>query len=345
MVELVVAVAAAIGISSLCSLFEAVLYAVPVAHVENLAQSGRRAGRVLRDLRQNIDRPIAAILTLNTIAHTVGATVAGASAERVLGHQWLPAFSVLFTLAVLVISEILPKTAGVAYSRVLSAPIALPLQALVQLFSPFIWLSEGLTRLVSRDHQQVGVSAEDLHVLAQLGQRTGSLQEDEAKAIANVLTLRDRPVQDIMTPRTVVFSLNVVTRVGEIREQEDIYYHSRIPVFDQDADDVVGMVHRRDLMAAMARQQFDATMESMMGPIDFVAGTMGIDRLLHRFLHHRTHLSMVIDEFGSLAGLVTLEDTLEALLGYEIVDEYDPAVDMRELAHDRRRELQSPDDT
>ncbi|MEE3335027.1 MAG: CBS domain-containing protein [Candidatus Latescibacterota bacterium] len=116
-------------------------------------------------------------------------------------------------------------------------------------------------------------------------------------------------------------------------------------MFDQDADDVVGMVHRRDLMAAMARQQFDATMESMMGPIDFVAGTMGIDRLLHRFLHHRTHLSMVIDEFGSLAGLVTLEDTLEALLGYEIVDEYDPAVDMRELAHDRRRELQSPDDT
>ena len=108
---------------------------------------------------------------------------------------------------------------------------------------------------MSRDHQQVGVSADDLHVLARLGQRTGSLQEDEAKAIANVLTLRDRPVQDIMTPRTVVFSLNVAARVGEIREQEDIYYHSRIPVFDQDADDVVGMVHRRDLMAAMARQQ------------------------------------------------------------------------------------------
>ena len=344
MTELVLAVTAAIGISSLCSLFEAVLYAVPVAHIETLAQSGRRAGRVLRQLRHHIDRPIAAILTLNTIAHTVGATVAGAAAERLFGHAWLPAFSIVFTLAVLVISEILPKTAGVAYSRSLAPSVALPLNGLVWAFRPFIWLSEGLTRLVVRDRQHTGVSPEELHVLARMSQRTGDLPAEEADAIANVLTLRQKTVRDIMTPRTVVFSLSAATTVTEARSRKETYHHSRIPVHDSDADDVVGMVHRRDLMAALARQDLDATMEQLMGAIDFVAETMGADRLLRRFLRRQAHLFMVIDQYGGLTGLVTLEDVLEELLGQEIVDEYDEAVDMRELAHRRREENRLPPD-
>lgn len=338
MTELTLAVLAAILFSSLCSLFEAVLYAVPVAHVETLAQSGRRAGRLLRQLRDNIDRPIAAILTLNTIAHTVGATVAGAAAERVFGHTWLPAFSVVFTLAILVISEIVPKTLGVAYSRAFAGPIALPLRGLVWLFAPFIWLSEGLTKLIARDRESTGVSAEELHVLARLGERTGTLPAAEADAIANVVTLRKRTVKEIMTPRTVVFSLSMEATVAEVREVEDIFHHSRIPVFDKDADDVVGMVHRRDLMGALVRHDDAATMASLMRPVDFIAGTMAADRLLRRMLRRQEHLLMVIDEFGGLAGLVTLEDVLEELLGREIVDEYDPAVDMRELAHRRRRQ-------
>ena len=338
MTELIVAVAAAIGISSLCSLYEAVLYAVPVAHVESLAQSGRRAGLTLRRLRENMDRPIAAILTLNTIAHTVGATVAGAAAERVFGHQWLMVFSVVFTLAILLVSEIVPKTVGVAYSRGLAAPMALPLQALVWLFTPAVWFSERMTRAVVRGREHTGVSAEDLHVLARMGHRTGTLPEEEADAIANVVTLRQKTVRDIMTPRTVIFSLSTTTTVATARQRGEIYHHSRIPVFDGDADDVVGMVHRRDLMAALARQDLDATMEQMMRGLDFVIETLGADRLLRRFLRRGTHLSMVIDEFGSLTGLVTLEDVLEELLGREIVDEYDAAVDMRELARRLRRE-------
>lgn len=338
MTELILAVTAAILFSSLCSLFEAVLYAVPVAHVEALAESGRRAGRVLRRLRDNVDRPIAAILTLNTIAHTVGATVAGAAAERVFGHSWLPAFSIVFTLAILVISEIVPKTAGVAYSRGLAGPIALPLNGLVWLFAPFIWLSEGLTRLIARNRDLSAVSADELRVLARLGQRTGDVADAEADAIANVVTLRDQTVRDIMTPRTVVFSLPRTATVADARGREEIYHHSRIPVHDEGADDVVGMVHRRDLMAALAGRDDDSTMEDLMRPINFVAESVRLDRLLRRFLRRREHLLMVINEFGGLAGLVTLEDVLEELLGSEIVDEYDPAVDMRELAHRRRQE-------
>lgn len=338
MIELILAVTAAILFSSLCSLFEAVLYAVPVAHVETLAESGGRSGRVLRQLRDNIDRPIAAILTLNTIAHTVGATVAGAAAEREFGHAWLPAFSVVFTLAILVISEIVPKTIGVTFSRGLAGPVALPLRGLVWVFAPFIWLSEGLTRLIARNRETVSVSADELHVLARLGQRSGDVTDDEADAIANIVTLRHRMVRDIMTPRTVVFSLSMQATVAEAQEREEIYHHSRIPVFDTDADDVVGMLHRADLMAALARRDETSSIADLMGPIDFVAGTMRLDRLLRRLLRRQQHLLIVLDEFGGLAGLVTLEDVLEELLGREIVDEYDPTVDMRELAHRRRVE-------
>ncbi|MCY3738271.1 MAG: hemolysin family protein [Gemmatimonadaceae bacterium] len=336
MTELVVAVALAVGFSAMCSLFEAVLYSVPVGHVEAMAESGQRTGRILRSLRERVDRPISAILSLNTIANTAGAAWAGAAFVVVFDDERLWLFSAAFTLAILLFSEVIPKTAGVVYCRGLAGPVARPLLAMVWVFRPLIWLTGQVTRLIARDQGFPGVSEEELLVMARLGRKEGAIDADEAAAIENILGLKEKTVRDIMTPRTVVFSLAVSSTLGQVRDSAQSLNHTRVPVYDSDADDVVGTVHRQDLLAAMAEGEWDRALEELMRPVDFVADALTADRLLRRLLESRQHLVMVIDEFGSLAGLVTLEDVLEEILGTEIVDEFDPAEDMRELAHRRR---------
>ena len=338
MTELVLAVALAVGFSAMCSLFEAVLYSVPVGHVEAMAESGQKTGRILRALRERVDRPISAILSLNTIANTAGAAWAGAAFVGVYTEERLWLFSAAFTLAILLFSEVIPKTAGVVYCRGLAGPVARPLLAMVWVFRPLIWLTGQVTRLIARDQGSPGVSEEELLVMARLGHKEGAIDADEAAVIENILGLKEKTVRDIMTPRTVVFSLAVSTTLGQVRDSAQSLNHTRVPVYDADADDVVGTVHRQDLLAAMAEGQWDRTLEEMMRPVDFVADNLTAGRLLRRLLESRQHLVMVIDEFGSLGGLVTLEDVLEEILGTEIVDEFDTAVDMRELAHQRRRQ-------
>jgi len=338
MLELVLAVGFAVGISAMCSLFEAVLYSVPLRHIASLGPAAGRTGRVLRSLRSDVERPIAAILSLNTIANTAGATVAGAAAAEVFGSAWVGYFSAAFTLAILLFSEVIPKTAGVVYARALAPLVARPLQFMVWVLRPLIWLTGLATRVVSRgqgapDH----VSEDELLVLARLGLQAGSLDANEAGVIENILSLESKTVHEVMTPRTVIFSLSAEMTVAEVREQTHLLNHSRIPVYDTDADDIVGMVMRREVLTAMVEDREGVVLESMMRPVDFVAESVSLDRVLRIFLERRQHLLMVIDEFGGLAGLVTLEDVLEEVLGQEIVDEFDPAADMRQLAHDRRR--------
>jgi len=338
MLELAIAVGVAVGISAMCSVFEAVLYSVPISHIESLAQSGRRTGAILRSLRADVDRPIAAILTLNTVANTAGATVAGAAAARVFGSDVVGYFSAAFTLTILLFSEVIPKTAGVVYSRALAPLVARPLLFMVWVLRPMIWVTGLATRLVARGQTgQDHVSEDELLVMARLGLKAGSLDANEAGVIENILSLESKVVDDIMTPRTVIFSLRAGLTVGEVRDQTHLLDHSRMPVFGEDTEDIVGMVMRREVLTAMVEGRLEATLESMMRPVDFVAESVSLDRVLRTFLERRQHLLMVIDEFGGLSGLVTLEDVLEEVLGQEIVDEFDPATDMRELAHDRRR--------
>ncbi|MFP6644174.1 MAG: hemolysin family protein [Candidatus Latescibacterota bacterium] len=341
MIELVVAVGLAVSISAMCSLFEAVLYSVPVGYIEALAESGRTSGRILKALRDRVDRPIAAILSLNTIANTAGAAIAGAAAVKVFGDDRLVWFSVFFTLAILVLSEVIPKTLGVVYARPLASPVARPLLALVWIFRPIIWFTSQLTALMTRGSAQPDVSVEEITVLAKLGLQAGTLDAGKAAVIENILSLDERDVRDIMTPRTVMSSLSASLTLGELKDSQKlagVFDHSRVPVFDKDADDVVGMVLRRDVLTAMAEDKFDRRLEEFMRPVDFIAETLSVNRLLRRLLETGQHLVLVIDEYGGLAGLVTLEDVLEEILGIEIVDEFDPAVDMRELAHRRRQQ-------
>ncbi len=337
MVELIVAVSFAVLISGMCSLFEAVLYSVPIGHVESLAEDGRKSGLILRALRRDVDRPIAAILSLNTIANTAGAAVAGAAAAAVFGQAWVGWFSAVFTMAILIFSEVIPKTAGVVYSRPLARVIARPLNVLVLIFKPFIWLTSLFTRLIAAGHQQNQISQEELVIMTRLGMQTGVIEADEAKVIQNILSLQSKSARDIMTPRTVMLSLGGQLSANEAREKAGVLDFSRVPVYDKDAEDVVGVMLRRDLLTAMAEDRGHVRIEKIMRPVDFVVESLSLNRLLRMFVERREHLLMVVDEFGGLAGLVTLEDVLEEILGQEIVDEFDTVTDLRELARDRRQ--------
>ena len=245
MFELVFAVCAVIVVSGMCSLFEAVLYAVPISYIENLAQQGRVSGRILKDLRmRNVDRPISAILSLNTIANTGGAFVAGAAFIQVFGSEWEAYFTAGITLAVLMLSEVIPKTVGVVYNRSLAGVIAFPLQGLVWVLYPLVEVCRLVTRAFSSGATQE-VSEEEIAVMARMGRRTGAIQADEARVMQNILSLKRKTAKDVMTPRTVVFALSADLSVAEAQKEAGGWPYSRAPVYEKDFEDVIGVVMRR----------------------------------------------------------------------------------------------------
>ena len=332
MTELILAVSLAVSISAVCSLFEAVLYSVPLRHIETMVQTGSPGGRILKDLRRDIERPISAVLSLNTIANTAGAAFAGAAATAVFGHQWLGYFSILFTLAILLFSEIIPKTAGVVYGRSLVAVVAYPLKGLVLIMAPAIWLSGLVTRLISRGKREEAITAEEIQAMARLSHRTGGILLYQEQTIERILTLQEKMAKDVMTPRTVVFSLSEHLTLQEAIAAAGGWEHSRIPVYDQGIEDVKGVVHTRDILIALAEGNEDKSLTELMQPIHFVAETARLNKVLSEFLELRQHLFAVIDEYGGLSGIISLEDILEEILGREIVDESDEVADKRELA-------------
>jgi CBS domain containing-hemolysin-like protein len=338
MLELILATAAVIVVSGLCSLSEAVLYSVPQSHVEALAEGKTRRALVLKGLKGRVERPIAALLSLNTIANTGGAAIAGALADRMLGTRWLGLFSICFTLAILVLSEIIPKTAGVVYCRPLALRVARPLQWLVLIFRPLVWLASSVTHFVARGRQAEGISEEEILSLTRLGHQAGTIDEDEAAVIHNILALEEKTVREVLTPRTVLFALSGEMTVAEAYKEHQVLTHSRIPVYFKNIDDIGGIVHRRHILSAVAADRFDATIESLMKPVHFVPARMKLKRALELFLARGQHLFVALDDFGGTAGVVTLEDVLEEILGKEIVDEFDEVADLRELALKRREE-------
>ncbi len=342
MAELLAVVGLVLVTSAACSLFEAVLYSVPASRIEALDRAGRPSGRILKRMRRHVDQPIAAVLSLNTIANTGGGAVAGALAGSLFGAAGagVPAFSVAFTLAILLFSEVIPKTVGVVYARGLAPLVARPLQVLVLVFRPLVAVTQLATRLVWSGQHEPRMSDDELLTLVRLGLGSGDLRIDEARVIRNVLSLEKRTAADVMTPRPVVFTLAASVTAQEAAAFPELERFSRVPVHDDDdPEELVGLVHKVDILTAVARDRFDATIASLMRPVQFVVESAPLDRLLRTFLEHRRHLAAVIDEFGGFAGIVTLEDLIEELLGQEIVDESDRDTDLRELARRRRHAL------
>jgi len=339
MIELIIIVSLVILISAGCSLFEAVLYAVPRRHLELMLHENILGAKRFKRLKDNVDRPITAILALNTIANTAGAAFAGSVASAIFGYHWIGYFSALLTFAILIFSEIIPKTVGVVYARFLVSNVACLLTALVWIMSPAIWLSSFITRLIAKGQSDEEVTAEEIMAMARSSFRSGGIKSYQQMAIENILTLNEKMAKDVMTPRTVIFSLNENMTVEEAGNLDIDWEHSRFPVYDEDIEDIVGIVFTKELFMALARGKKGMFLTELICPVHFVVETAPLNMVLMDFLKLRQHLFMVLDEYGGLAGLISLEDILEAIIGREIVDESDQVADKRELARQRRKQL------
>lgn len=337
MMAFIVAIVLSLLISAFCSIAEAALYSITWSAIETLKERSPRRGAMLARLRSNIEEPISAILTLNTIANTAGATIAGAYCSTLWGESSLSIFVAAFTIAILLLAEIIPKTLGVAYSMTVCNIVLYPLVGVIFVLKPIIIVIKKITTLFYAP-QEPNVTEEDIRAIVTLSQRGGKIQQYEALSIHNILTLDTKCVEGIMTPRTVVFSLPANALLSEIQNKPGVWNYSRIPVYGENNEDIVGIVTRKELLQ-MSTDGIDAPLYTVMKPVHFVLETTKLDIVLQQFLDSQSHLFIVLDEYGGLAGVVSLEDVLEEILGREIIDETDQVADLQKLARQRRATL------
>ena len=335
-IEFCLAVVLPIIILALSNISEAALYSLSAGHVEILAKSGRRSGQILKELKADINKPITVILTLNTIANTMGAAIAGAAAAGLFGKQYLGLFSVIFTFTILVFSEIIPKTIGVSYCKELGPWIAHPLMVLVKILYPLVWLSNRLAKLIEKKGQQSYVTAKEIQAIATMSKKSGEISRQEEKIIVNILELKHKTVRKAMTPRTVIFSLSAHLTVGEAATHPDWSFHSRVPVYDKDQGDIVGVVLRKNVLLMVAEGKTTLTLADLMETPHFVPESVPLPNILLEFIEHRQHLFVVVDEYGGVTGIISMEDIIEEIMGEEIMDESDKTQDMRALARFRK---------
>ena len=333
MIWLVLAVGFTLSVSFICSLTEALILSTTIAEIEALKQRRPRRGLLLEQLKAGLEDTISAILTVNTLATTLGSVLVGGLVTHLYGEAWLGAASGILTFTILLFSEVLPKNLGVTYRQALQPHVVYPLWWVRRALGPVLFVCNVVVRLFIRTRPPPQPSDREIILLAERGAKEGTLSASESNIIANALSLDDVRVSEIMTPRTVVTTLRKAATIGEVfREFPNIPF-ARIPVHQKNLDDIVGLVRRRDLLKAKANDQDLATVGSVMqDEIHFIPETATVGNALQLFLKTHQQLLIVVDEFGSTAGVVTMEDVMEHILGREIFEKDDVAVDMRELA-------------
>lgn len=332
MALLIVYVLIALGFSFLCSLLEATLLTLTPTSVEAAKQRGARWAPMMEKLKSDIDTPLSAILTLNTIAHTMGAAGAGAQYQREFGNGTEAVFAGVLTLAILIFTEIIPKTLGARYSLFFAPSTAWILPKLQTILAPLVWLCRQITRVITfgkSNHKPM--HREELLAVANMGEREGVLKSQEGTIVRNILQLGEVHVSDIMTPRPVVFMLPETTPLKEFAEVIGTKPYSRIPVFGANREDVHGFILRSDALLACLKDD-SAPLSTVIRPLEVVPQQISVDNLFQRLLNEGHHILLVHDEFGTAVGLVTLEDVLETIVGVEIVDENDRVPDLQVLA-------------
>ncbi|PLX89352.1 MAG: hemolysin [Desulfuromonas sp.] len=330
---LIVYVLLALVFSFLCSVAESVLLSITPSYVEGQKERRPRHAELLKRLRQeNVDRSLAAILTLNTIAHTVGAIGAGAKATVVFGSAWFGLFSAVMTLLILFLSEIVPKTLGAVYWSVLVGPVSYFVSTLIVVLYPIVWISERLTRVISHGKAVHIFSRDEFIAMAQVGVETGHIRDKESKILRNLFRFESLEVDDIMTPRTVISALSEDMKIDDSLQHVTRAPFSRLPLYTKNFDDITGFVLKEDILIHAAQKRGDERLNTFKRKILVVPKSISLTALLERFLKERQHIAIVVNEHGGTEGLVTLEDLIETLMGMEIVDETDDVEDMRALA-------------
>jgi len=347
MTSLILAIVFTLVVSAFCSLLEAFILSTTTAEIEGLKRSSSKQGQLLEKFKMDIEETFSAILTLNTIAHTLGATLVGVLAGRLFDKVWVGIISAGFILAILIFSEVIPKNLGVIYRKRLLNHLVSPLHYVRLIMIPFSFLCKLFVRLIIRKKPIISTMEQEreIFLLADKSAEEGSLSNDERNMIHNTLSLDDILISDIMTPRTVVTAMEQNLTIDDVfRDYKNIPF-ARIPVYDETIDNIVGIIRRRDLLQARADDNDSITVAELKGETIFVPDTANAADALQLFLKNHQQLGVVVDEFGSTAGVVAMEDIIEHILGREIYEESDIAVDMRVLARRKARKnnLNSPE--
>ena len=335
--------------SFLCSLFEAVLYSVTPSQIEVLKKSGSKGALLLAKLRADVEEPIAAILTINTIAHTIGSAVCGALVAKEFEPDHPNAvaiFAAVFTFLVLGLTEIIPKSMGVRYAQMLGPIVAKPIQWMVWISYPIARPSKAIMRMLTSGGGPKGPSEDELVLFSELAKTSGGVRAEENRWVRNALRLDQSTAGDLRTPRPVVTILSADATIKDVTEDANAWVHSRVPVAEGgDPDKIVGVVYRRDVFSGALHGDGSVVLRTIMQPLLFVPEGMPAHELLAEFISGRRHMVAVADEYGGFEGVVTLEDVLEELLGQEIVDEFDEHDDMQEIAREKVKEAEKERET
>ncbi|MCF8109685.1 MAG: hemolysin family protein [Desulfohalobiaceae bacterium] len=322
----------ALGFSFLCSLLESILLSITPGFIGAHENTSPKTGHLMRKLKEDIDRPLAAILSLNTIAHTVGAAGVGAQSLVVFGSGYVAITSAVLTLLILVFTEIIPKTIGALYWRELAPVTARILHVIIVLLYPLVYLSLIITRIISREKPVRSISREELQAMADIGHKEGQFREQESQIIKNLFLLRKLRADDIMTPRTVIFMLPAEMTIGEVIVKFQEIKFSRIPIYRETTDQIDGFVLKSDIYLEASRGNQEKKLHEFCRNLPVIPEMVQLIRLFEQLLAEQQHAMLVVDEHGSVAGIITMEDVIETLLGIEIMDETDTVADMRALA-------------
>lgn len=341
MTLLLVFLLGAMGISFLCSILESVLMSTPLSFITMREDEGYKAATLFKRYKQDNAKAIAAILSLNTIANTVGAAGVGHQVEAAFGNQWFGLVSAITTVLILVFSEIIPKTLGTNNWRRLMGFTAYTIRILIVMLYPVVVAVQGLTRLIARrDDDEAAVSREEVAAMADMGEDEGVIDEDENKIIQNVIKLGDIKAYDVMTPRVVAATAPESMTLRDFYRQEDCSHFSRIPVYAEEEDFITGYVLRSEALEELAEDHFDKRLGDIKREIPLFNEEMSVADIWDNLLRHKEQIAGIIDEYGSFQGIITLEDIIETIFGLEIIDESDEVSDMQQYARERWQQRQ-----
>lgn len=326
----------ALSLSFLCSVLEAVLLSTPMSYISMRENQGSKTATLMKQYKNNVDRPVSAILSLNTIAHTIGSAGVGAESIKIFGEQYFGLISAILTLLILVLSEIIPKTIGASYWRSLAMPSTRIIRVLILITYPLVLLSELITKVFTPRGNQASMSREEVSAMVDVGTTEGIFRESESKLIKSCIALSGVKARQIMTPSIVVESACQDLTVKDFQAKQS-WSFSRIPVYAGDKDYITGYVLKDAVLKLLSEDQFHVKLSDLKRPILTFREEESVFQIWEKMLEKREHISVINDEYGGLRGLVTMEDIIETMTGVEIVDEDDVAVDMQALAKEKSR--------
>lgn len=342
MVLLIVFFLLSIIFSFACSVWEAVLLSITPSYITRKEEENPSLGEDLKEFKEDIDKPLSAILTLNTIAHTVGAIGVGAQAGKVFGDNSISLggfnlsyeaiIATVMTLAILLLSEIIPKTLGANNWRSLAPFTVKCIKFIMFILTPFIWLSMRITKMFKSSDVHSVLSRADYLAMTKLGEESGALETTETNIIKNLLDLEQVQIEDVMTPKSVVFMTDETSTLSEYYKNKEGFQHSRIPLYEGSSDHISGFILKDDILEGIIAGNGDQPLKSLKRPIKFVSDRMNLNEFFNEMNAENAHIAIATDKFGTMNGIVTLEDVVETILGYEIVDETDKYADLQAYA-------------